>query len=389
MDTLEMMTSEELSEVSNFAVLLPGVGKIEWEGKTDVRGLDLDRLILIERLAVQVYYDEDVPKPPVGEGLNKDATIQLFKVFPKEGSSAAKILKFEQKLIDTCGKSEADFIEYNSVTGLWIFAVRHFSRYGLDDDSDDEVDTAAGKVPAASPALKAVTAAKPVAQIADTKMDAETATGGLDGKEEGESSTHLIQHEATEESKNTAMALESLGDKPFDRRSQMTYPPNVSLMRARTLRIEGFTRQSTRRNQSYAGIQAREMMEASPESKQGNEAGYASTHRPSMPSSVPSGVSMTSQEASSAGAIGSQAAAAVRPSSDVLGHIFSLNQTAASSTTIFDYSESPTMAIMNRVRGEYLKSIGKAAEGGPASGSSLTTATGTCKQRKPVDYALT
>lgn len=46
---LQRMSDDELAEVSNFMVIRDGYGEIKWEGKTDVRGLDLDELVVIER----------------------------------------------------------------------------------------------------------------------------------------------------------------------------------------------------------------------------------------------------------------------------------------------------------------------------------------------------
>jgi hypothetical protein len=43
------MTDQELASVTNFKVIRDGFGEIQWEGRTDVRGLNLDELVFIEK----------------------------------------------------------------------------------------------------------------------------------------------------------------------------------------------------------------------------------------------------------------------------------------------------------------------------------------------------
>jgi nuclear pore complex protein Nup98-Nup96 len=139
------MTDDELSRVSGFAVYRPDFGKIVWSGETDVRGLDLDKIVSIEASAVCVYDEESDPsieKPDQGYGLNKPAIIYLENVFPKKIQTEADLKKFEEKLVKTCEKGGSKFIDYDSSTGRWTFEVEHFSKYGL-LDSDDEEDAAA------------------------------------------------------------------------------------------------------------------------------------------------------------------------------------------------------------------------------------------------------
>ena len=147
LSVLQKMTSKELSKVNNFSVSRPNIGKIVWEGETDVRGLDLDSIITIEKRGVEVYDNEEsiLLKPDVGYGLNKTALIYLKNIFPPENSSSEKVEQFPEKLKKICLKSGSEFIDYDNNIGEWIFRVKHFSRYGLDDDSDDENDS--GNVP--------------------------------------------------------------------------------------------------------------------------------------------------------------------------------------------------------------------------------------------------
>ncbi len=140
MSVLRRMTDSELSRVRDFAVFRPNVGRIEWEGETDVRGLDLDIVVRIDNKEVFVY--EGVEDPPLGHGLNKPAVITLERVFPKSSASDEKKRGFVRKLEDFCVANDAEFLSYEPGSGQWVFAVKHFSRYGLDDDDDSEDENA-------------------------------------------------------------------------------------------------------------------------------------------------------------------------------------------------------------------------------------------------------
>jgi nuclear pore complex protein Nup98-Nup96 len=131
---LQQMSDMELKNIPKFSVFRPGVGRIEWEGDTDVRGLDLDKIVKIEGNAVDVYENlSDTEKPPVGQKLNKSAIILLHNIFPKANASAKKRKEFIDKLRKCCEDSSSEFLDYDPVAGDWVFRVFHFSRYGLGD----------------------------------------------------------------------------------------------------------------------------------------------------------------------------------------------------------------------------------------------------------------
>lgn len=167
---LQKYSTRELSKVRQFTVFRPDYGKIEWIGETDVRNLNLDEVVKIEKKEVFVY--EDVTPVPEGVELNKPAVVTLYNVFPKEGSTEKKKTEFYRKLQDFCETNEADFISYDRNTGDWVFGVKHFSRYGIadSDDEDDEPRTAAAAAemevaadawPENSPKAKAVNLTNP------------------------------------------------------------------------------------------------------------------------------------------------------------------------------------------------------------------------------------
>eukprot|EP00871_Galdieria_phlegrea_P000177 jgi/Galph1/115/GphlegSOOS_G4785.1 len=145
LDSLRKMSNEELSHVSDFRVGRTGVGEIQWIGKTDVRYLNLDRIINIENRAVLVYPDEG-EKPADGVELNKPARVYLHKVWKTDKNTGLPlkdteaVMKFTKRLKTHCEKQGLVFLGYDATQGTWSFEVPHFSRYGLPDSDDESFD---------------------------------------------------------------------------------------------------------------------------------------------------------------------------------------------------------------------------------------------------------
>jgi nuclear pore complex protein Nup98-Nup96 len=137
---LQSMLPEDLAAVPGFSVERPGVGMIEWEGAVDVRGVNLDTLVLIDddpqSASVYTQEEKEGTKPPVGTKLNRPAIITLERMFPPANASSEK---FARKVAKSTKKNHAELIKYDASTGEWKFRVLHFSRYALaDDDSETE-----------------------------------------------------------------------------------------------------------------------------------------------------------------------------------------------------------------------------------------------------------
>ncbi|XP_063718681.1 nuclear pore complex protein Nup98-Nup96-like [Symsagittifera roscoffensis] len=142
--------------VENFTIGRVGYGSVHFPGKTDITAMDLDEIVHIRRKEVTVYPDDE-QKPPLGYGLNKKAVVTLDKVWPNDKSSHLPItspqklslMGYQDKIERSTAKLEAKFIEYRPETGSWVFEVKHFSKYSLADESDDEdSDTARKGAPA-------------------------------------------------------------------------------------------------------------------------------------------------------------------------------------------------------------------------------------------------
>eukprot|EP00624_Nannochloropsis_granulata_P004863 evm.model.NODE_34513_length_15379_cov_20.060343.8 len=134
---LQRMEDSELRHVRNFTITRDGVGRVEWEGETDVLGLHLDQLVRIEAKEVQVYFDESggEVKHPEGYKLNKPAVVTLFSVRHRKKAPE----DYKEHLKELCrGWDRVEFLEYECETGRWTFKVAHFSKYGVDSDEEEE-----------------------------------------------------------------------------------------------------------------------------------------------------------------------------------------------------------------------------------------------------------
>ncbi|ELU16922.1 hypothetical protein CAPTEDRAFT_222010 [Capitella teleta] len=145
----EMVDDEGACLVENFVVGREGYGNVLFPGKTDVANLNLDEIVHFRRKEVTIYPDDD-NKPDVGDALNKRAQVTLDCVWPVDKSSHKLIkdpvrlvdMNYQEKIEKASVKIGAKFIDYRPETGSWVFEVKHFSKYGLVDDSDDEEDAA-------------------------------------------------------------------------------------------------------------------------------------------------------------------------------------------------------------------------------------------------------
>ncbi|CAL5190845.1 unnamed protein product [Lathyrus oleraceus] len=125
------------SGVPGFTVGRFGYGYVRYLNETDVRGLCLDDIVKFYRHEVVVYEDEN-DKPAVGIGLNKAAEVVLIldsgKLKSKECWNDALVKKLKQ----ITERQGAKFISFDPVTCEWKFIVEHFSRFGFDEDDEED-----------------------------------------------------------------------------------------------------------------------------------------------------------------------------------------------------------------------------------------------------------
>ena len=141
------LDSEGQCLVTGFTVGREGYGNIHFPGTMNIANINMDNIVHIRHKEVIVYPDDN-NKPTLGEGLNRPAQVTLDKVWPNDKTSGDAIrsperlkkMSYEEKLERASSRLGAKFIEYRPETGSWVFRVEHFSKYGLIEDSDEELE---------------------------------------------------------------------------------------------------------------------------------------------------------------------------------------------------------------------------------------------------------
>ncbi|XP_055923020.1 nuclear pore complex protein Nup98-Nup96 [Eupeodes corollae] len=150
LDDLKSYLAEDGScVVPNFTIGREGYGNVYFNKEMDVAGLNLDEIVHFRNKEVIIYPDDD-NKPPIGSGLNREAQITLDQVWPHDKTKHEPIkdpqrlaeMDYELRLRRVCDKNDIRFIEYRPETGSWVFKVKHFSKYGINDsDEEDDIPT--------------------------------------------------------------------------------------------------------------------------------------------------------------------------------------------------------------------------------------------------------
>ncbi|KAH8268625.1 hypothetical protein KR026_010539 [Drosophila bipectinata] len=131
--------------VPNFTVGREGYGNVFFGKEIDVAGLNLDEIVHFRNKEIIIYPDDD-NKPPIGQGLNREAQVTLDQVWPLDKTKHEAVkdpqrlldMDWEGKLRRVCDKNDTRFIEFRPETGSWVFRVKHFSKYGLDESDEEE-----------------------------------------------------------------------------------------------------------------------------------------------------------------------------------------------------------------------------------------------------------
>ncbi|XP_076117192.1 nuclear pore complex protein Nup98-Nup96-like isoform X2 [Mytilus galloprovincialis] len=146
---------EELAEMVNengdcfvdgFTIGREGYGSVYFPGVVNVAGLNLDEIVHIRRKEVIVYPDDD-NKPDQGDGLNRKAEITLDCVWPVDKTTRKpiqdperlKAMNYHEKIEGITARIGGRFTDYRPETGSWVFEVKHFTKYGMDESDEDDL----------------------------------------------------------------------------------------------------------------------------------------------------------------------------------------------------------------------------------------------------------
>lgn len=117
-EMMAQMSEEQLKRVDNLEVGRHGYGHVQWPGPTDVRGMNFDLDVNIERYQLEIY--PGVDKPKINDKLNKPAVICLH-VKPSRNSDLSTL---KDKLAKISADYGGTFIDYD--LEKWYFRMPHF-----------------------------------------------------------------------------------------------------------------------------------------------------------------------------------------------------------------------------------------------------------------------
>ncbi|CAO3667636.1 unnamed protein product [Umbelopsis ramanniana] len=210
---LKSLNAEDLRSVKDFRAGRTHVGSIHFTQAVDLTDVDLDSLlgglISFEHGSCTVYPIES-DTPPMGQGLNVPATIELCNLKSRV-PNATPLQRLIQKLQSV---KYTHFMDYNRTLHRWTFGVQHFTRYEfptIEDEDETMLDVVEHAIEdiIESPSILAATATAATAAIAVLDR--------LDDEEEqkktnGESHDHNMLAENEPSTKTTSGPKRTLQD---------------------------------------------------------------------------------------------------------------------------------------------------------------------------------
>ena len=144
---LSKMPFPDLQNLKHFTCGRAGFGEVKFLQPVDLTTCHsiyniTGKIITFEDRECTVYPVES-EKPARGEGLNVPAEIKLYGCWPVDKATREPIRdekhpKFAAHLRKLKSIPDTHFISYEPVKGEWVFEVQHFSRYGLNDEDEDD-----------------------------------------------------------------------------------------------------------------------------------------------------------------------------------------------------------------------------------------------------------
>lgn len=109
---LSRLTEEQLSQVPNFKVS-NSYGKITFLKPVDLRGINLDDVIMIKHKKIEIYPSSKYDSiPAVGEGLNQPAILEYYQ-WPLPNKYSMNFKSYAQSLKLMAKEMNAEFVNYS------------------------------------------------------------------------------------------------------------------------------------------------------------------------------------------------------------------------------------------------------------------------------------
>ncbi|ETN43213.1 uncharacterized protein HMPREF1541_02372 [Cyphellophora europaea CBS 101466] len=156
------MSRDQAANYKGLQVGRTGCGYVTFDGAVDLKSLPpqdelFDTIINIGVRSITVY-PESSTKPPRGKGLNVPSTLRIENSWPRARGKPEALASgpaFDKHIKRLKNIHNTEFVSYDINTGVWVFKVQHYTRYGLDYDDDDEDDFQSSQLSAPPESIKA------------------------------------------------------------------------------------------------------------------------------------------------------------------------------------------------------------------------------------------
>lgn len=124
---LASRTMRELQSVENFTVGREGYGEVTWIEPVDVRGLNLDDVVDIQRGEIAIYPDREASQLDAPAIVSMEGMYKRDKRTGTPSTDKELIAKYSKKLEKFCEQNKLRFLLYNSDEGRWKFEAPGFA----------------------------------------------------------------------------------------------------------------------------------------------------------------------------------------------------------------------------------------------------------------------
>lgn len=107
-------------------------GEIAFDGPTDLSKVDVEKAVELKELSLELYPNSELPKE--GEGLNKPATVKLYRMNPQRKGKPIDRAKFESKMKNSLAGTPSKHVSYleefihGEYVWVWTFWVKNFNK---------------------------------------------------------------------------------------------------------------------------------------------------------------------------------------------------------------------------------------------------------------------